>query len=176
MTASDTAFVGNDPASGANLKLPEVFANLDVKKNTLVIADTKGSVKYAGPAEGFLAPLILKDIAPKSSVTVDTKRRTTAIDKKKSVEKKPNRTKQTKEPEQQEEELNPQAEKVLEHAKGFLKMGRFTSYKKGIVLCRQLLDDYPDTKYEKQARELLKTVPERHRKRYKITNEELGIN
>ena len=73
------------------------------------------------------------------------------------------------------EDINPQAEKVLEYARGFLKTGRFTGYKKGIDMCRDVLRDYPDTKYANQARDLLKTVPERYRKRYNVTDEEMGL-
>ena len=73
------------------------------------------------------------------------------------------------------EDINPQAEKEIEYARGFLKTGRFTGYKKGIDLCRDVLRDYPDTKYADQARDLLKTVPERYQKRYNVTDEEMGL-
>ena len=55
-----------------------------------------------------------------------------------------------------------------------MKIGtRFTTPKQGIELCRQIIREYPDTTYASEARELLRGLPERHQKRYKITDEEM---
>ena len=74
------------------------------------------------------------------------------------------------------EYIDPQASKLLENAKAFMKIGtRFTTPKQGVELCRRIIREYPDTTYAIQARELLRGLPERHQKRYKITDEEMGL-
>jgi hypothetical protein len=173
-----------EAANSKNLKLPEAFADIDINKSFLVIADPEGSVRYAGPAEGFLAPLILNDLAPGPASPAS--QGTAAKPTSRPEPKKPSATKTPPAVEppaaapkkiisQDDDYFDPQAEKLLEHGRGFVKIGRLTSYKKGIDLCRRVINEYPDTKYEQQAREILRNVPERHHKRYKITNEELGL-
>ncbi len=74
------------------------------------------------------------------------------------------------------EDINPQAAKLLENAKAFMKIGtRFTTPKQAIELCRRIIREYPDTTYASQARELLRGLPERHQKRYKVSDEEMGL-
>lgn len=68
-----------------------------------------------------------------------------------------------------------QAARLLEGAKQFIKMGRYTTYKRGIDMCRDILRDYGDTPYADQARKQLQLVPERYRTIYKVTNEEMGL-
>ena len=64
----------------------------------------------------------------------------------------------------------------MENAKAFMKIGtRFTTPKQAIELCRRIIREYPDTTYASGARELLRGLPERHQKRYKITDEEMGL-
>jgi len=170
-------------ANNEDLKLPEAFADFDINKSPLIIADSEGLVRYAGPAEGFLAPLILNDLAPKpaSPATKSSPAKPGSTPPKKAAVTKTApevKKSSTATPEKiidDEDYFNPQAEKLLEHGRGFVKIGRLTSYKKGIDLCRQVINDYPNTKYEQQAREILRTVPQRHHKRYGITNEDLGL-
>ncbi|MBN1457858.1 MAG: hypothetical protein JW912_08400 [Sedimentisphaerales bacterium] len=176
--------VAGDPTN--NLDISQAFADLDTDKNSIVIVDQEGAVKYAGPAEGFLAPLVINDLAPASAEIQNTaivksnssppkktpEQRTTA------AAKKPPAAKTAPAPEKiidDEEYFDPQAEKLLENGRGFIKIGHLTSYKKGIDLCRQVIADYPNTKYEQEARVILRGVPERHHKRYNITKEELGL-
>lgn len=145
--------IGKDQLENITMEIPE----MPEIAGALVIVDSNGSVRYAGPADNFLAPLILRDIAPKSDSPA----------KRKNVTKKPVQAKKiatTTTQAQTEEDFDPQAEKLLENAKAFVKMGRYTSYKKGIDLCRNVIDGYPNTKYEQQAKSLLETVPERYRK------------
>ncbi len=47
--------------------------------------------------------------------------------------------------------------------------------KKGVDFCRQIIREYPNTKYEQEARMLLRRVPEYERKRYNITDKEMGL-
>ena len=74
------------------------------------------------------------------------------------------------------EEVNPQAEKLYQMAVIESKIARkpMMTYKKMVDYCRQLIQDYPDTKYAKRARQLLRQMPERERRKYNVTNEEMG--
>ena len=45
----------------------------------------------------------------------------------------------------------------------------------GIEACRKILAEYGDTEYAEQAITLLRKVPERYKKDYEITDEELGL-
>lgn len=70
-----------------------------------------------------------------------------------------------------------QAGKDLEYADTFIKMAKkgAQSYKKGVDMCRDIIKKYPGTKYEKEARMLLRQVPENKRNLYGITDEELRL-
>jgi len=71
-----------------------------------------------------------------------------------------------------------QAEKLLSYARSFLKIGnRLPShiYRNPIDMCRQVMRDYPNTKYAQEAQMLLRNVPKEHRKMYNLTDEELGL-
>jgi outer membrane protein assembly factor BamD (BamD/ComL family) len=68
------------------------------------------------------------------------------------------------------------AGKRLEYAKMFINVSRkITTPRNGIKTCREILEKYPNTEYSEKARMLLREVPERFRKRYGITNEEMGL-
>jgi hypothetical protein len=47
--------------------------------------------------------------------------------------------------------------------------------KKLVDTCREVIRDYPGTRYADEALEMLRTLPERDRTTYHITNEELGL-
>ncbi len=162
--------VGNEHTEKVGIEIPDTPEGL--RTAILIIADSTGSVRYAGPAEGFLAPLMIHDLAPRSQAPA--KRKTFSVKPIKKETAQAGKTKAEKVSEE-EEYFNPQAEKLLENAKGFIKIGRFTTYKKGINMCRQVINDYPNTKYEQQAREILRRVPEHQRKKYRITDEDLGL-
>ncbi|MCD6393072.1 MAG: hypothetical protein J7M40_06150 [Planctomycetes bacterium] len=186
------------PASGM-----AQYANLDCKQPKLAIVDTSGTIKYAGPAAGFLAPMMLTRLAgapPSTTPTRPPGGRTpprmminpfkglfggntprpparppanTQTDRT-TTPPPPNRTNED------DNEITPesyQAGKLLEYAKMFVSAGRkpVLTSKKGIDLCRQIIHDYPNTKYEREARLLLRRVPEYERKRYKITDKEMGL-
>jgi hypothetical protein len=70
-----------------------------------------------------------------------------------------------------------QAGKDLEYAEFFIDAAkkRAQTYKKGVELCRKIIREHPGTKYEREARLLLREVPEPKRKTYKITDEELML-
>ncbi|RKY07156.1 MAG: hypothetical protein DRP66_07340 [Planctomycetota bacterium] len=173
------------------------YANMDCKQPTLAIADTSGTIKYAGPAAGFLAPMMLIRIAgeppsdgsirqsggrtpprtifnPLKALLGGGKQRPPANTRTSGTTPPPNRT------DEDDGEITPesyQAGKLLEYAKMFISAGRkpVLTSKKGIDTCRQIIRDYPNTKYEQEARMLLRRVPEYERKRYNITDEEMGL-
>jgi len=69
-----------------------------------------------------------------------------------------------------------QAGKLLAYAQTMMQIGtKYTTPKAAIDTCRQLIRDYPGTKYEQEARGLLRMVSAKDRRKYKITNEELGL-
>jgi hypothetical protein len=73
---------------------------------------------------------------------------------------------------------NYQAETLLSNAKTFLQIGnRFPShmYRKPVEICRQVMKDYPNTKYAQEAQMLLRNVPKEYHQQYNLTNEELGL-
>ncbi len=67
-----------------------------------------------------------------------------------------------------------QAQRLIERAKMDLNRKGFTTYKKGIEACREVLQKYPNSKQALEAREMLRDLPERIKKRYNVTDEELG--
>ena len=181
------------------------YASLDCKQPKLAIVDTSGTIKYAGPATGFLAPIMLTHLAgatpstdsisitqadgntpPKTMFNpfkallgdankqppTNTAPDATATDT--TTTPPPNRI------DEDDDEITPesyQAGKLLEYAKMYVKAGRkpgLTS-KRAVDICRQIIREYPNTKYEQEARLLLRKVPEYERKRYKITDEEMGL-
>ena len=70
-----------------------------------------------------------------------------------------------------------EAEKLLEEAAmhiGACRKIRGKSPQKGILAARQVLEEFPNTEYAQQARELLRRVPSRWKERHGLTDEELG--
>lgn len=67
------------------------------------------------------------------------------------------------------EQLLSQAQLQIEASRDI----RGKSPKKGIEACRQVMKQYPNTQYAVQAKDLLRRVPERLKKKYGITAEEL---
>lgn len=165
--------MANDPLSQASQ-----FAGTTTSKAKLLIVRA-GTVTYAGPAAGFLAPMVLnnsKAPAPKTRTTGKTAPTVPVTPKQTITARKINALPQNRLASEQLEDIDPQAEKLLEYAKAFLKIGnKLGSPKQGIEMCRRILKENPNTKYATQAQLLLRQLPERHKKRYKITPEETGL-
>jgi hypothetical protein len=174
------------------------YANMDCKQPTLAIADTSGTIKYAGPARGFLARMMLIRIAGEPPSAGSIRRPggrpppSTIFNPFKGLfgggkQRPPAKTTTggaTPPPpdriDEEDGEVTPesyQAGKLLEYAKMFVSAGRkpVLTSKKGVELCRQIIREYPNSKYEQEARLLLRRVPEYERKRYNITDEEMGL-
>jgi len=100
-------------------------------------------------------------------------------------------TKQQTEPKKPAESANPhftelspeqraEAERLFEWALAQRKMGRLpgmtaTSYKKMVDACRQIIKKFPGSEFDYKARRILADMPQRHRKRYRITEEEIDL-
>lgn len=177
------------------------FNDLDIAKVTsarpiLAVVDKTGTVRYAGPAEGFLAPMVVDDLlgSKTDSAAVDGSTQTdeqipelvaavpaeplqeTPDTAPPAVEYIPVQNQPTQDTEITAEDF--QAQKLLAYAKGlFIPAGRkkFLTSKMGVDLCRQIIRDYPNTTYADEARKLLRTVPPNEQKRYNITPEEMGL-
>ena len=175
--------MAKDPQSQAT-QLKDV--NVTHKKPLMVIIapdGEAGKIVYAGPAAGFLAPMMVAKYAP-ASATAPTANPLASFLKgmtKTNTSKRTNNTashRKPKTPAHQElsEAEKFQAGKLLENAKMLIEAGRkLTTPKKGVELCRQIMNDYPDTEYAEGARMLLRKVPQRYHARYNITKEELGL-
>jgi hypothetical protein len=176
--------MANDPSGGA-----EQFKDVDAQQPTLTIVDKNATMKYAGPAEGFLAPMVLEKTA---GITISSQQEFPAdpnssltqapIDLSETINQiiKSNPQMITK-LSSDDDMLTPeefQAQKLFEYAKGlYIPAGKKAGLtpKQGIELCRQIMKDYPDSPYAEQAKKLLRELPEEDRKKYKITNEEMGL-
>lgn len=98
-------------------------------------------------------------------------------------------TKQTPEVEQAVEAAKPkfkklsledelQAQKLFEWALAQRKMARLPgmSYDKMVDACREIIEKWPNSVYAFKARRMLRDIPERYRKLYRITGEEMGLS
>ncbi|MHC4721393.1 MAG: hypothetical protein ACYS6I_01660 [Planctomycetota bacterium] len=182
------------------------LGTLDIQKVTadkpvLAIVDRTGTVRYAGPAAGFLAPMVADNLL--SSAAVPSSKTYTAPPQAaeqigqqiativggqpspQMLDPTPEGIEYTSPQPQlqppQDSEITVedfQAQKLLTYAQGlFIPAGRqkFLTSKMGVDLCRQIINEYPNTTYADEARKLLRTVPPHERKRYNITNEEMGL-
>ncbi len=188
--------MAHDPKSGDTQ-----FKDVSVRheKPLLVITSNDGTIKYAGPAVGFLAPMMLakatgQNINANATATAKANHaangQTSVANKLAAMFNKTRKDNKTNtatnttavvnrvsaQPREMDVIDEIAASRLLENARTFIKLSsRAITPKKGIEMCREIFAKYPNTKYSEQARMLLREVPERHRKRYKITDEELGL-
>lgn len=172
----------------------------------LLITSKDGTIKYAGPVAGLLTPLMFTKAtgeelnAPASNAgassnpagagnTSVAKTLMGMFSKPKPDNNNTSATNPTRvanpilarkqipaQPKEMSMEDEYAASKLLENARGFIKISRkITTPKNGIGMCRQIIKDYPNTEYSEEARMLLREVPERFRKRYNLTDKELGL-
>ena len=176
--------MASDAASGAGR-----FADMEInpKKPMLAICSADGTVTYAGPAAGFLTPMVLEGLTGLDAAEMAEMSGQMENAMNKAFEQvaetmnhqMPNMDGQMQvQPAGQDDELTPesyQAQKMLANAENFINLGKFTTYKKGIDMARNVISQFPDTSYADEARQLMRKVPERYRKRYNVTNEEMGL-
>ena len=77
----------------------------------------------------------------------------------------------------EELEQNVQAQRLYQMAETEIKIARkpLMSYKRWVDYCRQIIQKWPASAEAAKARVLLRKIPERHRTRYNITDEEMGL-
>jgi hypothetical protein len=180
----------NWPWAQTMAKLPqsglEQFADISVDKPIFAIIDKTGTIKYAGSTNGFLPKMILANITDAKlgpgTPQTNTVEQTPPIQTPKHVPPPQQVTPPTTQkaaPQELAPEDDFQAQKLLGAARDLFlakKIGRLLTPKRGIEMCRRIMKDYPNTKYADEARSLLReNVAPRYRKRYKITDEELGL-
>lgn len=196
---------GSDtPAAAANEDIVPVaspgyalFKSIDTEESFMMIVDREGTTKYAGTASDFVPAFILTELtgieiglaAQNRGVQLETGRMLTHQGDPNSVPLRtigdPNsisRPSQGRRPATQDSEFDQmqtqiEAEKLLQMAE--LQIGKGDEVRSnpsvGIAACRQILDEFPNTTYARQAQELLRRVPERYQRMNNITNEELGL-
>ena len=73
---------------------------------------------------------------------------------------------------------NIEASRLYQWAETEFKIARkpLMSYKRCVNFCRQIIQKWPDSAEAAKARVLLRRVPERYRKQYNITDEEMGTS
>ena len=187
------------PQSGA-----AAFSRMDVKIPFMAIIDKEGQVKYAGVANGFMpafilthitgTPIDLEAFVPAGGTFSPMEMRPQMMMEPEMMmpdpfmmapppaPADPNRPapKTQAQPQKLRElplEQQVEAEKKLAYTQGLYMKGSRSgvqSYKRGVEMCREIIRDYPNTKYAEEARHLLRQVPERQRTLYKITDAELG--
>lgn len=189
-------FAGS-PQSGAS-----GFARIDAKTPLMMIIDKEGQIRYAGPAAGFMPAFLLTHL---TGVAIDLEPLQASPTEIPPMMDMPAAPMPTPEmgpgpmmpeemgmPGQPATEAAPaekkykelpieqqvDAEKKLSYVRDLFIRGsrmRVQSYKRGVDFCREVIRDYPDTKYAEEARMLLRQVPEHRRSTYNITDEELGL-
>ncbi len=73
---------------------------------------------------------------------------------------------------------NLQAQKLYQWAETEFRIARkpLMSYKRCVDFCREIIQRWPDSAEAAKARVLLRRIPERYRKQYNITDEEMSIS
>jgi len=175
---------------------------IDLARPILVIADDSGKVRYAGPAEGFVPRLLLDHLTSTGAIVLGTPSVTPTAPAANPLaqilqrmtgqgapptDSTPPAQREVKPPVQADRDEPPnlleqpdliEAEKQLSYAKNlFIPLGnkRMMSSKRGVDICREIMQRWPGTKYAEEARGLLRQLSETDRRRYNITNEELGL-
>jgi len=69
------------------------------------------------------------------------------------------------------------AERIYQMAYNQYKIGRLpgTTFKKMVDYCRELFDRYPNSPQAAKARVLMRKIPDRFKKIYNVTDEEMGL-
>ena len=72
---------------------------------------------------------------------------------------------------------NLQAQELYQWAETEFRIARkpLMSYKRCVDFCREIIQKWPDSAEAAKARVLLRRVPERYRRQYNITDEEIGL-
>lgn len=187
--------------------LPVLYAStaaaelvLEAKTPFAAIIDENGRFRYAGSAEGFMLPMLLRhwtgipfvkltgqsiagegEHLPTEGPADPNRPAPLAADPNSA---KPSAQPRAAVPAGKESSENAEyndlcgAEQLAAAQDFFLKAAgkRFISYRKGVDLCRYVIKNCPNSKNAEAARELLRTkIPEDQRESLGLTKEELGL-
>lgn len=169
------------------------LAKYDVSKPVMAIIAKDGTIMYMGSPTGFLPKLVLAKAtdgyAPKLFVPSKAPGAMDPNARKSARAADPNaRGKRSMDPnavkgkdsgdidEAMQMGQNLKAEELYNNAKSFMKGSRTSALTagRGVQLCRQILQDYPNTEYAGKARELMRELPDDLKTRYNITAAEMG--
>ena len=77
----------------------------------------------------------------------------------------------------EDEQIDIMADRLYQMAVVESKIARkpMMTYKRMVDYCRQILERYPNSRQAPMARKLLREMPKRARKRYNVTDEEMGL-
>lgn len=166
----------------------ERFVSLDIDVPILLIIGPDGVIRYAGQVGGFMPKLILSTLVVNNPNAgreridipdVQPSRKATftfpGIPKPKADEQ-PEAEEGTKE---WSDDLTPEqynAQQLYEVAVLHSGVGRkpVLGYRRMVDTCRMIFERYPDSPEAEKAKALIRKMPERYKKRYRITKEELG--
>ncbi len=173
--------MATDPAN----KAISQFAEMKIRQPTLVIAQPGGTVFYAGPASGFLPKILLNYVSSATeSATGSHKTETSTMRKRSATSTTDTLEEQAKKhqdetsawsDETEEDEINPHAENLYQMALVHQRSGRVLGYGRMVEYCRKIQGLYPDSPQAKKTKELLRQLPEKEQKKYKVTDEEKGL-
>jgi hypothetical protein len=170
------------------------FGAVSPEKPVLMMADSNGSIRYAGSATGFIAPMLLnkflkgdlKEPAVPAEINPVVDSNSVPVADSNSLSKPapvvkapaPKAARPQVKPKELSEEDKVQAETKVGVARDlYMKLGKKPglNYREGVKLCREVMRKYPGSEYADQARELMRQVPDNERAQYGITDEELGL-
>jgi hypothetical protein len=154
--------------------------------------DKNGQFRYAGSAEGFMFPMLLRRLTG-VRLTKPAAQTSTAVGQDGMSLSDPNRPAVPTDPNSpmpvpaagiggpsENDEFNDicGANELAAAKDFFLKAAgkRFISYRKGVDLCRQIIRNCPHSKNAEEARQLLRTkVPQDQWETLGLTKDELGL-
>lgn len=153
------------------------FDDIDIPgRAVLAIVNTQGTVIYAGPATNRIPSMILEDLvvmgsrkAPEQSAQSAPAAQETAAPAAAAPAAAPAENPDDK----MSEGEKIKAQEMLNTAEQFIKM-KVAGFKRGVDLCREVMQNWPGTSYADRARQILNQIPERYHARYKLTPKELG--
>ncbi|MEJ5258951.1 MAG: hypothetical protein WHS88_02050 [Anaerohalosphaeraceae bacterium] len=166
---------------------------MDAKSPFTAIVDKNGQFRFAGSAEGFMLPMLLRNLTgfaftkpvqqtpAASGEDIVPGVRPADPNRPAPVPADPNSRMMSaaRGPVESDEYNELCGANELAAAQDFFLQAagkRFISYRRGVELCRQVIRNCPNSKNAEAARELLRTkIPEDQRESLGLTKEELGL-
>jgi hypothetical protein len=172
---------------GTNKRLADL-GKFEVDRPTMALVGKDGTIVYMGSPTGFLPKMLMARVTdnykPKLFVPVakDPNSRRARLNDPNAVRRRaadPNLPKAKVRTPAEEDAFRAaseiQAETIYNNAKAFMKSPTPLTAGRGVQLCREILEQYPDTSFAPKARELLRALPDDLKTKYSVTNAEMGI-